>query len=474
MLVKDADIIYTLDKQRRVLKNSSVLIEGNTIKKIGKVFNKTSDNGLRIIDAKGFVVLPGLVNTHHHLFQGLLRGVEALKFPKKVGVISWVETLCKLMDGFDAEAAYIGAKIGLAELLLSGCTTTVDFPYLFSYNRNDIFDATVKAAKDMGMRFFSVRGYIENYTNNIWPKQFSQKPDVIVNELSRVIKKFHDPKIFSMIRIGVGPCAQYTTSKELFEKVITLARRHKVRIHTHCAEDLSENEYSRKVWGMHPINFLNSIGALGKDVWLAHCIYVDDSHIELLAKTKTGVAHCAVCNMSKKQPAPVTQMIEKGVNVGIGVDGSASNDSSHMIFETRIALHLQGMNPRLPQASYLSPTQALELSTLGGARVLGMDKEIGSIEVGKAADIILYDVSNNIECAGSNSPLEAIFRTLPRNVEYSIVNGNILVEKGELIDQDVGEIIHEQRRVSKRLDRAAIEKHNVSFKPSMQWVRAFK
>ncbi len=445
LLIKNADYLVTVDKKRRILRKASIYCEGSKIKEVDSKKRKAE----RIIDASGMIMLPGFINTHHHLFQTLFRGIDVLK---KQPIIPWVKTMAELVKEVDEEAMYTACLTGLAELLLSGCTTSADFLYLFPQGRNNLLAATIKAAETIGIRFHQVRGYMEKRKGDIWPEYTTQDAEEILKESEKAIDNFHDQSNFSMCQIALGPCGLYSTLEELFKRVCRLARKKRVRLHTHFAETPGEK-----------ISFLESAGCLGEDVWLAHAIYVTPEDLEILAKTKTGVSYCPICNTAKKQVAPVIQMAKKGIAVGIGVDGSASNDSSNLLIEGRIGGRLQGLNNGISDVSYLRATQILEMLTLGGAACLGRKKSLGSIEAGKAADLILINVSDKLECAGADNPLEAIFHTGLSRADYTIVNGRIIVEKGELKTINLSEIIKKQNILSKKLILKAEKRLGFSF-----------
>jgi len=445
LLIINADYLVTMDKKRRILRRAAVYCEGSKIKEVGSKRKKAD----RIIDASGMIMLPGFINTHHHLFQTLFRGIDVLK---KQSIVPWVKTTAELTKGVDEEAMYTASLTGLTELLLSGCTTSADFLYLFPQGKNNLLKATIEAARIIGIRLHQVRGYVEKKEGNTWPDDVTQDSETILKESVEAIRKFHDPSNFSMCQIALGPCGFYSTSKELFAKICQLARKKGVRLHTHFAETNGEK-----------ICLLKEAGFLGKDVWLAHVIYAGEKEMQILAETETKVAYCPICNMAKKQPAPVIQMAKKGIIIGIGVDGSASNDSSNILIEARFAGRLQGLNNRTSDISYLRATQILEMLTLGGAGCLGREKSLGSIEVGKAADLVLIDISKKIECAGAHNPLEAIFHSGLSRVDYTIVNGRIIVEKGELKTVNLSNLVKKQNILSKKLILKAEKRLGFSF-----------
>lgn len=451
LLIKNADYLVTMDEERRILRHVSVYCEGNKIEEIATKKERAD----QVINGRGLIMLPGLINTHHHLFQTLFRGIDILK---KQPIVPWIKTITELSRNIDEEAMYSACLTGMAELMLSGCTTTADFLYLFPFKRNNLLRATIKAASDIGIRFHQVRGYMESRACNLWPEYATQKAEEILRESQLAIDKYHNQDKFSMCQIALGPCGLYSTSKELFKQICLLARKNQVKLHTHFAEEPNDK-----------ISLLEQANCLGDDVWLAHVVYVNAKDIKILANSKTGIAHCPICNMSQKQIFNLIAMERQGIAVGIGVDGSASNDSSNLIIEGRMAGRLQGLNKNSQEVSYLRATQILEMLTLGGAACLGRSESLGSLEAGKAADIVLIKIDNKIDCAGSYNPLEAIFHTGLSKVDYTIVNGKVVVEKGIMKTIKLDKQIKKHNLISNKIVKSAEKRLGLSF--IIPWTR---
>ncbi len=440
ILIQNAAWVATLNRQRDVLTNVDIVIDGNQIAAIGP--NLAAQMAVlpdRVIDASGMLVIPGMIATHDHLFQTLYRGIDGLK---KRPIVEWIATLCRLLDPLDAEAAYTAAWVGLAELLLSGCTTTSDHLYVYPHGRTAIFDAQVQAAHELGIRFHPVRGSLgrDEAGQSVWAAQVLEDDDAILAHAEAVIRRYHNPDPYAMLQVGLGPCGYYAASRRVFAAVADLAARYGVRLHTHALETATENEACQRLAGLDALAFLEDVGFLGKHVWLAHCVYAEPSDIVRLAATHTSVAYTPWCTTAKKRVTPVTAMCSVGIQVGVGPDGAASNDGHNMLSEARLAGRLQGLDATQPGVSYWRATQILEVATLGGARCLGRDK-IGRIAPGYAADLAIIDVSNKLECAGCDNPLEAIFHTALATVDYTIVDGRVVVDHGQLVHPQTGRVV---------------------------------
>jgi cytosine/adenosine deaminase-related metal-dependent hydrolase len=438
LLIKNAGTIATVNDQRDVLTDSDILIVGNRIVAIGKQLAATLPASPdRVIDASGMVVLPGLIATHDHLFQTLYRGVDRLK---KRPIVEWVATLCQLLDPLDAEAVHSAALVGLAELLLSGCTFSSDHLYVYPHGRTDLFDAQIQAAAELGIRFHPVRGSLgrDESGQSMWPDFVLETEEATLAHSEAVIQRYHDPDPFAMVQVALGPCGYYAASRRLFAAVAALAEKYGVRLHTHALEMPTENEANQRLFGLDALPFLEEVGFLGAHAWLAHGVYATEQDIKRLAATRTAIAYTPWCTTSKKRVTPVTAMCAAGVTVGIAPDGAASNDGHNMLSEARLAGRLQGLDATQQAVSYWRATQILELATRGGARCLGRAK-LGSIEVGHAADLAIVDVTRHLACAGCDNPLEALFHTALSAVDYTIVNGRVVVDAGRLVNPHTGQ-----------------------------------
>jgi cytosine/adenosine deaminase-related metal-dependent hydrolase len=449
--VKNATLLVTMDEGRRRIEGGGIFVRDNVIEAVGPTADASElpQEADRVIVASGMIVLPGLVNTHHHLYQTLTRALPAVQ---DVELFDWLRTLYPLWAELTGEAVYVSALVGLAELILSGCTTTTDHLYLFP---NDVsLDDEIRAARELGIRFHPCRGSMSlgQSQGGLPPDRVIQSEDDILADCRRVIKEYHDPEPYSMCRIVLAPCSPFSVTPGLMRESAALARRHGLHLHTHVAETLDEEGFCLGKVGCRPVEYMKQLGWVGPDVSYAHAIYLNEREIALLAETGTGVAHCPSSNMRLGSGiAPIREMLDAGVKVGLAVDGSASNDSSHLMAEARMAMLLQRVQKG---AGALSAQEALEMATLGGAAVLGRD-DIGSLEAGKAADFIAIDL-NRLEYAGAlHDPLAALVFCAPANVDLSVINGRVVVDGGRLVGVDLGEIVARHNRISEQMVEGA-------------------
>jgi len=443
LLLRNAETLITMDRQRREIRGGAVLIRDNVIEAVGPTMEVPSVAD-EIIDLRGKIVLPGLVNTHHHLYQTLTRCLpEAQDAP----LFGWLQTLYPIWGRLTPEAVYVSALVGIAELVLTGCTTTVDQLYLFPNGVR--LDDEIRAATELGVRFHPCRGSMSlgESEGGLPPDELVEDEDAILSDSQRVIETFHDPAPYSMCRIMIAPCSPFSVTPELLRNSRELAEENGVHCHTHVAETLDEEDFCLEKYGLRPVEFLAELGWLGEDVSYAHGVHLTDDEMQLFSNTGTGVAHCPTSNMRLGSGiAPVARMLELGVKVGLAVDGSASNDSSHMLNEARMALLLQRVGGG-PEA--LGVRQALEMATLGGAAVLGRD-DIGALEPGRAADLIAIDVER-VEYAGAGDVVAALVLCGPVGVDLSIVDGRILVRDGRLVAMDLEALVRRQNRVAAQM-----------------------
>jgi len=439
IIIKNADIILTMDDQRRELSGADMRIANGKIAEIGPRLTGTANT----IDAQGCVVTPGLVNTHHHLYQTLTRAVpggqDALLF-------GWLQTLYPIWSRFGPEEMHVSALIGLAELALSGCTLSSDHLYL--YPNGVRLDDTIAAAAEIGMRFHPTRGSmsIGESAGGLPPDALVEDEAAILDDTIRVIDRFHDAADGSMCRVGVAPCSPFSVSRELMRDAALLARDKGVMMHTHLAENDEDIAYSQAQFGCRPGQYAEDLGWTGPNVWHAHCVKLDRSEIDLFARTRTGVAHCPCSNCRLGSGiAPVRAMRDAGVPVGLGVDGSASNDAGNLISEARQALLLQRVSRG---ADAMSAREALEIATRGGADVLGRP-DCGRLEVGKRADVAIWDV-RGIESAGSWDPA-ALLLAGPQTVKHLLVEGRCVVSDGQVTTLDLPLVIERQNRLAQAL-----------------------
>ena len=439
VLIKNADTILTMDDTRRELSGADVLIRNGQIAEVGHGLVSTGE----VIDAQGCVVTPGLVNTHHHLYQSLTKAVpggqDALLF-------GWLQTLYPIWSRFTPDHMFVSAQVGLAELALSGCTLSSDHLYL--YPNGSRLEDTIHAAAELGMRFQPTRGAmsIGESDGGLPPDSLVEDEAAILEDCIRVIDGFHDPSLASMCRVGVAPCSPFSVSTELMRDAAILARDKGVMMHTHLAENEEDIAYSLEKFGKRPGQYAQDLGWTGPDVWHAHCVKLNAEEIALFASTKTGVAHCPCSNCRLGSGiAPVRKMYDAGVPVGLGVDGSASNDVGNLIAEARQAMLLQRV---ANGADAMSARLALEIATRGGADVLGRP-ECGRLQVGCRADVAIWDTSG-IESAGSWDPA-ALLLAGPTKVRHLLVEGRQIVRDGQITTIDLSSVIAKQNQLAHTL-----------------------
>ncbi len=459
LLIRDADVVVTMDAARREIAGGAVAIEGNGIACVGttdEVNAWIAKDGAhrrpsRTLDARGTIVVPGLVNCHHHLFQTLTRAIGT---GKGLGLFDWLGMLYAVWGGLDPEASHAGAKLGLAELALSGATTVADHHYLFPNGSR--LDDDIAAAREVGVRFHPTRGSMSlgQSKGGLPPDSLVEPEDAILADTERVIAAFHDPQPRSMLRIGVAPCSPFSVTDDLMRESARLARCHpRVNLHTHLAETLDEERFCLARLGKRPVEHAEALGWMGEDVWFAHMVHPSPAEIGTLARTRSGVCHCASSNMILASGiAPVRSMIDQGVRVGLGVDGSASDDSNHLLGEARQAMLLQrvGWPGFESRADRMSAREALELATLGGASVLGRD-DIGSLAAGKAADLVAFRVDDIHHSGAQGDPVAGLLTCRPAAAWLSVIDGEVVVEGGALTRVDVGALVAAHRDASRRL-----------------------
>ncbi len=445
ILIRNADVVVTMNATRQELARADIHLRGGVIHAVGPGLHAP---GATVIDAQGCVVTPGLVNTHHHLYQTLTRAVpggqDALLF-------GWLKTLYPIWSRFGPDEMFTSAQLGLAELALSGCTMTSDHLYLFPNGAR--LDDTIAAAGEVGLRFHPTRGAmsIGESAGGLPPDALVEREPAILDDMIRVVDRFHDPRPGAMVRVGLAPCSPFSVSRELMRDAALLARDKGVMLHTHLAENDEDIAYSLSRFGCRPGQYAEDLGWTGPDVWHAHCVKLDSSEIELFARSLTGVAHCPCSNCRLGSGiAPVRAMRDAGVKVGLGVDGSASNDAGNLIGETRMAMLLQRV---ANGADAMSAREALEIATLGGAQVLGRD-DLGQILPGKRADLAIWDVTG-VEAAGSWDPVAALVLCGPTRVRGLIVEGREVVRDGRLVTIDLPLVLEQQNRLAARLAGSA-------------------
>jgi 8-oxoguanine deaminase len=444
LLLKHADVLVTMDGVRREIHDGALFLRDNIIEQVGATseLDAAADH---IIDASGMVVLPGLVNTHHHLYQTLTRAIPAAQ---NASLFHWLKTLYPIWAELTPEAVHISALIGLCELVMSGCTTAADHLYLFPNGSK--LDDEISAAREVGIRFHPTRGSMSlgESKGGLPPDSVCENEEAILRDSRRVIEQFNDPEPYSMCRVSLAPCSPFSVTPDLMRESARLARSYKVSLHTHLAETSDEEKFCLEKFDKRPVDYADHLEWLGSDVWFAHSVHCNEFEIERYAKTGTGVAHCPSSNMRLASGiAPIVKMMQARVKVGLGVDGSASNDSSHMLAEARQAMLLHRVNG---DPGALSGRQALELATIGGASVLCRG-DIGSLEKGKAADFIGIKM-NRVEYAGAlHDPVAALVFCAPPRVDLSVINGRVVVEDGNLLTLDLPPVIGRHNRIARKM-----------------------
>jgi 8-oxoguanine deaminase len=454
LLVRHADLLLTMDSDRRRVTDGGLFVRNNVIEAVGPTADlPTSADS--VIDARGKIILPGLINTHHHLYQTLTRAVPAAQ---NANLFGWLKTLYPIWAGLTAEAVYVSALVGMAELILSGCTTASDHLYIFPNDAR--IDDEIRAAREIGLRFHASRGSMSlgESQGGLPPDRVVEDEDAILHDTRRAIEEYHEYDRYGMVRIVVAPCSPFSVTPDLMREAVDLARSYQVHLHTHLAETLDEEEFCLDQFGQRPVAYAEELGWVGDDVWYAHGVHVNAPEITLMARTGTGVCHCPSSNMRLASGiAPIRAYRDSGVKVGLGVDGSASNDSSHLLAETRQALLLGRLSPNRPHASGdpagLTADDVLEMATLGGAQVLGRD-DVGALEPGKAADFIAFDL-NQLDFAGAlHDPVAALVFCTPARVDLSVINGQVVVEAGQLTTLEIDPVIERHNQISRALVNA--------------------
>jgi cytosine/adenosine deaminase-related metal-dependent hydrolase len=459
LLIRDAEVVATLDAQRREIRGGSIFVRDNVIETVGSdaevaawmAADPAARSPDRTISARGCVVIPGLVNCHHHLYQSLTRTVGT---GNGLGLFDWLKRLYPIWSKADPDAIYVSAKLALSELVLSGATTVADHLYLFPNGSR--LDDEIRAAQELGVRFHPTRGSMSvgESAGGLPPDYLVEDEKAILADCRRVLETFHDPAPLSMLRIGLAPCSPFSVSPDLMIDSARLARSHeRVGLHTHLAETLDEVRYCLEKFGKRPLEFAEELDWHGDEVWFAHMVHPDGDEIGRMAASRSGVCHCPSSNMILASGiAPVRAMLDAGVKVALGVDGSASNDGNHMLGEARQAMLLQrvGWPGFEARADRMTARDALELATLGGAKVLQRD-DIGSLEPGNAADLVAFRVDGLEHAGGQSDPVASLLTCAPGRAWLSVINGRVIVEKGELIGVEMGSLVERHNRIARGL-----------------------
>lgn len=445
LLVKDIHTLVTLDTARRIISGGALFVRDGVIEAVGTLAEMPDEAPDNTLSLPQHVVMPGMVNTHHHMFQSLTR-----VFAQQCELFQWLTTLYPIWSRLTSEAIYVSAQLAMAELMLSGCTTSSD--HLYIYPNDCTLDDEIRAAQDIGMRFHAARGAMSvgESKGGLPPDQVVEDEDFILRDMRRVVEQYHDDARHAMLRVVIAPCSPFTVSQDLMRESAALARSYGVRLHTHLAENASDITYSLEKFGTLPGDYARDVGWLGDDVWHAHCVCLNDREIALFGRTGTGVCHCPSSNLRLASGiAPIRKMLDANVSVGLGVDGSASNDSGHLLNEARLAMLIQRFEGN-PAA--LTGIEALELATHGGAAVLGRD-DIGALAPGMSADFVGYRVDSLAFAGAVHDPVAALVFCQPQNVDLNVINGRVVVQDGDLITVDLPKLIERHNAISQRMIR---------------------
>jgi 8-oxoguanine deaminase len=475
LLIQNATCIATMDDAGSELRDASLLIRGNLIAAVmtgegsaQKLLQSNDGQVDEVIDARGHIVMPGMVNTHHHMYQSLTRAIPAVQ---NAELFSWLRGLYPIWAGLTPEMIRVSTQIAMAELLLSGCTTSSD--HLYIYPNGVKLDDSIEAARAIGMRFTATRGSMSvgQSAGGLPPDSVVEREDAILKDTQRLIELYHDASHGSILQVAVAPCSPFSVSQDLMRESALLARSYKTRLHTHLAENDHDIAYSLEKFGCTPAQYAQDLGWTGADVWHAHCVKLDDAGISLFAASQTGIAHCPCSNMRLASGiAPIRKMLNAGVPVGLGVDGSASNDAAHMLGEARQAMLLarvgRAMQPpenrdgRTFFGCDLGPAEmtardALHLATRGGAQVLGRP-DIGHIAPGMCADLALFDLRTLSFAGGAvHDPVGSLLMCASQQAAYTIVNGKVVVREGQLATVDLPVLIEKHNRLAQELAQAS-------------------
>lgn len=446
LLIKGARLLVTMDADRREIPGGWISVRHGVVEAIGEA--GTEPPAVRVIDAAGCLVTPGLINTHHHIYQNLTRA-----FPPATqhNLFGWLTTLYPIWAHIDEEASYLSAWVGFAELALGGCTTTMDHMYVHPEGGGDLITAEITAAHELGMRFHATRGSMSRSKKDggLPPDEVVQDNDTILAESERLVGMHHDPSSHAMTQVALAPCSPFSVTPDLMIATAELAERLDVRLHTHLAEDVDEDAYCLEVYDCRPLEYFENVGWGSDRSWVAHCVYPNAAEIAKMAEWGTGVAHCPSSNqMIGAGLAPIREYRDAGVTVGLGCDGSSSTDSASLWMETRNALLLARLRGG-PEA--MQAREALEIATLGSAKCLGREGVLGLLAPGTAADIVVWPFEG-VQFAGAwSDPVEALLRCGPNAAKHTIINGELVVEDGHLVSNQVEDILTRHEAVARRL-----------------------
>ena len=453
LLIRACDVVVTMDDPGTELPGGSILIDDGVITWVGPGDAPPAD-GVEVVDGRGLIAIPGLINAHHHLYQSMTRSRA-----QDQGLFGWLQQLYPVWAGVDVPWMRAAAAVSLAELALSGCSTTTDHHYVFPSGVAGIMEAEVHVARKIGMRFHPCRGSMDLGAGKggLPPDSIVEDTDAILTQTEDAIRRWHDPRPGAMVRVAVAPCSPFSATPRLMRESAALARRAGVRLHTHIAETVDEEDYCRRIFGRRPLQLLDDLEWLGPDVWLAHCVHLNGDDIRRVAQTGTAVAWCPTSNLRLGSGiAPVGELLEAGAAVGLAVDGSASNDAGHMLAEVRQAMLLARArgNPKR-----MSARDALRIATRGSARCLGRD-DVGALLPGKRGDVALYS-ADSLPMAGTQfDPVAALVYCFPQRVRHLVVDGRRVVRDGRLVNMDEDVIAADARSVEQRILTGTRERGN--------------
>ena len=454
LLIRNATCVATFDDARTELRDASVFVRGHRIEAIGPAAELPIDAD-ETIDARGHLAVPGLVNTHHHMFQSLTRAIPAVQDAE---LFSWLRGLYPIWAGITPEMVHVSTQLAMAELLLAGCTTSSD--HLYIYPNGVRLDDSIEAAAGIGMRFVATRGSMSVGASQggLPPDRVVEREDVILADTRRLVERWHDHSHGAIVNVAAAPCSPFSVSRDLMRESAALARAYGVRLHTHLAENDHDVAYSLEKFGCTPAQYAQDLGWVGPDVWHAHCVKLDPQGIALFAKTRTGVAHCPCSNMRLASGiAPIRRMLDAGVPVGLGVDGSASNDGAQMVAEARQALLLARVGRSLEPfgcdhgPAEMTARDALALATRGGAQVLGR-ADIGHLAPGMCADLALFDLRGAAFAGGAvHDPVASLLLCASAQAAWTIVNGRVVVREGRLATLELGPLVERHDALARSL-----------------------
>jgi cytosine/adenosine deaminase-related metal-dependent hydrolase len=444
-----------MDEQRNEIIDGGLFIQDGFIKKVGYSSNLPT-NADEILNLEGYILLPGLINTHHHFYQTLTRVVPAAQ---DTNLFQWLKTLYPIWSRMKPDDIRISTQTALAELALSGCTTAADHLYLFPNGSK--LDDEIQAAGEIGLRLHASRGSMSlgESKGGLPPDSVVEDEAFILKDSQRLIETYHDPNPGAMTQIVLAPCSPFSVTGELMRQSASLAREYGVRMHTHLAETQDEEAFCQQKFGSQPVSYMETLNWIGPDVWFAHTVHVDHNEMLILSGSDCGVAHCPSSNMRLASGiAPIMDMLQMGLRVSLGVDGSASNDGSHMLEEVRQAMLLARLRSGLEGASLstehapplMTARQALELATLGGASVLGRN-DLGSLEPGKCADFLAIHLNRLGYSGALHDPVAAIVFCAPVQSDYTVVGGKFIVKEGQLVTVDLPDLMEKHNKAAKRL-----------------------